>query len=110
VSANARELGFRGADVVAAPVATALAGGPRPGGPFDLVFSDPPYPLDEAALARDLTLLVDRGWLADEALVVVERSGRSPEPTWPAGLRPQREKKYGETRLWYAECAPSRDR
>ena len=41
-----------------------------------------------------------------DALVVVERGSRSPEPTWPRGLEPlpgkRRTKKYGETTLWYA--------
>ena len=72
----------------------------------DLVFLDPPYPLSEAALAHDLALLVEHGWLADDALVVVERGSRSPEPTWPTGITPlagkRRTRKYGETRLWYA--------
>ena len=77
----------------------------RPRASYDVVFSDPPYPLDEEALARDLALLAGNGWLARGALVVVERARRSPEPTWPPGLSPVREKKYGETRLWYAEEA-----
>ena len=42
-----------------------------------------------------------------DALVVVERSRRSPEPGWPADLVPlpgkRRQKKYGETILWLAE-------
>ena len=104
ISGNARELGFREADVVAASVASALTAGPRASyGPYDVVFSDPPYPLDEEALAHDLALLAGNGWLAPGALVVVERARRSPEPTWPAGVTLLREKKYGETRLWYAE-------
>jgi 16S rRNA (guanine966-N2)-methyltransferase len=106
VASNARTLGFREADVVAASVPTVLAGRPR--SPYDVVFSDPPYPLDEEALARDLALLAGNGWLAPDALVVVERASRSPEPTWPAGLTLLREKKYGETRLWYAEAEPDR--
>jgi 16S rRNA (guanine966-N2)-methyltransferase len=40
------------------------------------------------------------------ARVIVERGSRSPEPAWPAGIRPlsgkRRMKKYGETKLWYA--------
>lgn len=75
----------------------------------DLVFLDPPYPLTELDLARDLQSLVDDGWLEQDALVVVERSSRSPEPVWPAGLEPlkgkRRQKKYGETTLWFAEAA-----
>lgn len=103
VASNARELGFREADVVAGSVASVLAGRPR--APYDLVFSDPPYPLDEEALGRDLALLAANGWLAPGSLVVVERAARSPEPVWPAGLSLLRERKYGETRLWYAEEA-----
>jgi len=68
---------------------------------WDLVFLDPPYPLDEPALADVLGKLADH--LAPAAVVVVERSSRSPEPAWPARLERFAEKKYGETRLWFAE-------
>ncbi|MET3718522.1 MULTISPECIES: 16S rRNA (guanine(966)-N(2))-methyltransferase RsmD [unclassified Arthrobacter] len=68
---------------------------------WDLVFLDPPYPLDEPALSAVLAKLADH--LTPAALVVVERSSRSPEPTWPAGLERFAEKKYGETKLWFAE-------
>ena len=78
---------------------------PVPGGSagrtWDLVFMDPPYPLTEEELARTLgkvSLLLEQG-----ATVVVERSSRSAEPTWPDGLEKFAEKKYGETRLWFAE-------
>jgi 16S rRNA (guanine966-N2)-methyltransferase len=68
---------------------------------WDLVFLDPPYPLDEVALSAVLTKLAAH--LAPAAVVVVERSSRSPEPGWPAGLERFAERKYGETRLWFAE-------
>ena len=68
---------------------------------WDLVFLDPPYPLDEVALAAVLRKLAAH--LAPSAVVVVERSSRSPEPEWPAALERFAEKKYGETRLWFAE-------
>ncbi|GAB4005641.1 16S rRNA (guanine(966)-N(2))-methyltransferase RsmD [Nocardioides ultimimeridianus] len=104
---NARTLGSV-AEVAAQPVARFLAQpAPRQ---VDLVFLDPPYPLSEDDLATDLRLLVEHGWLADDALVVVERSRRSPEPSWPAGLEPlpgkRAMKKYGETTLWFAERPP----
>jgi 16S rRNA (guanine966-N2)-methyltransferase len=70
---------------------------------WDLVFLDPPYPLEEAPLLDILASLVPH--LADGAVVVLERSARSPEPVWPAGLERFAEKKYGETRLWYLEPA-----
>ncbi|PVZ57513.1 16S rRNA (guanine(966)-N(2))-methyltransferase RsmD [Arthrobacter sp. H-02-3] len=68
---------------------------------WDLVFLDPPYPLDEPALAAVLAKLVPH--LGEGAVVVVERSSRSPEPEWPDGVERFAEKKYGETRLWFAE-------
>ena len=57
-----------------------------PAAPYDLVFSDPPYPLVDTEVADDLALLVEHGWLATDALVVVERGSRSPEPAWPTGI------------------------
>ena len=68
---------------------------------WDLVFLDPPYPLDEPALSAVLAKL--NAHLAPAAVVVVERSSRSPEPEWPEGMERFAEKKYGETRLWFAE-------
>ena len=72
-----------------------------PGDTWDLVFVDPPYPLEEEALAAVLQKL--SAHLAPAAVVVVERSSRSPEPQWPDALARFAEKKYGETRLWFAE-------
>lgn len=109
VRANAAAVGCDVAEVLARSVASALA--TAPAAPYDLVFSDPPYPLEDAALAADLAALVAHGWLAEDALVVVERSRRSPEPDWPGGLTPlpgkRRLKKYGETHLWFAEATDS---
>lgn len=77
-------------------------------GPWDLVLADPPYPLGEAELTGVLTGLV--GKLGSGAVVVIERSSRSPEPAWPAGLRLLERAKHGETMLWYAEAdEPSED-
>jgi 16S rRNA (guanine966-N2)-methyltransferase len=100
---NARALGFAKADVVAAPVAGTL--GRPPAAPYDVAFLDPPYPLTEDELAGDLRGLDQQGWLVPGAMLVVERSSRSPEPTWPRGIRRKRSKRYGETTLWYGHAA-----
>lgn len=71
-------------------------------GPWDLVLADPPYPLGETELTDVLAGL--SGKLGPGAVVVIERSSRSPEPTWPAGLRRLERAKHGETMLWYAEA------
>lgn len=67
---------------------------------FDVVFIDPPYDLSDSELAQNLTALAPL--LAGDALVIVERSSRSPEPVWGAGLELDRRKDYGDTTVWYA--------
>lgn len=101
--ANTRALGLRGVRTVTAKVATFLAG--PAGAPVDLVLIDPPYDVDEAGIVAMLEPLArtEDPWLAPGAVVVLERSSRSPEPSWPAGLRRFSEKKYGETVVWFAE-------
>ncbi|WP_026555273.1 16S rRNA (guanine(966)-N(2))-methyltransferase RsmD [Arthrobacter sp. 35W] len=70
---------------------------------WDLVFLDPPYPLDEESLATVLGLLAPA--LKPEAVVVIERSSRSPEPTWPETMELFADRKYGETKIWFAQPA-----
>ena len=103
ISSNAADVGFDKAHVVATSVTAALRRAPT--APYDLVFSDPPYPLSEEAVAEDLSVLASNGWLVPGALVIVERSSRTPEPRWPEGFSDTRAKKYGETTLWYGHAA-----
>jgi 16S rRNA (guanine966-N2)-methyltransferase len=105
IAANAQELGFKRAHVLTKPVATALAGSPA--APYDVAFLDPPYALGEEEVAADLSALVDQEWLVPGAMVVVERGSRGGEPAWPEGLHDSREKRYGETVLWYVHAAQS---
>ncbi|WP_341934615.1 16S rRNA (guanine(966)-N(2))-methyltransferase RsmD [Microbacterium sp. LWO14-1.2] len=73
----------------------------RATGPFDLVFTDPPYDLGDEAMNGDLLALAPL--LAPEALVVIERARRSTPPDLSAaGLELLREKTYGDTTLWWA--------
>lgn len=88
--------------VIAQPVQSYLVGA---AGPFDVVFLDPPYELSAGELVRELTTLVPL--LAPDAVVLVERSSRDPEPGWPAGLELDRRKDYGDTALfWLQPAAP----
>ncbi len=89
-------------DVRSDTVERVLAAGSG-GRPAGLVLLDPPYDVTEGALAAVLTMLVERGWLTPDALVVVERSSRSPEPRWPDGLVREDERRHGETRVWTAQ-------
>lgn len=98
---NAALLGLDGVQVRQAPAAGIVS--VTPNAPMDLVLLDPPYDLPEDDLARVLGLLATRGWLAREAVVVVERSRRAPEPAWPPGLGRIDERRYSDTVLWLAE-------
>ena len=90
--ANAARLALQ-ADVVAQPVERFLAGPPAP---YDLVVLDPPYELDV-----DPVLAALPPWLAEDAVVVVERRRRGPAPAWPPGVVEERSRAYGEAVLWY---------
>ncbi|GAA1242415.1 16S rRNA (guanine(966)-N(2))-methyltransferase RsmD [Microbacterium phyllosphaerae] len=76
----------------------------RTAGPYDLVFSDPPYDLQDEAMTADLVALAPL--LSPDALVIIERARRSTPPDLAeAGLDLIREKTYGDTTLWWAEPA-----
>ena len=103
IRANIATLGVAGARVIGAKVSTVLtAGNQEPG--YDLVFADPPYDVGEEEIALMLALLSGGGWLADGALVVLERSSRSPEPAWVPPVTGVRGRRYGESALWYGRA------
>ena len=106
---NIAELALEGVSVRADTVERALVGGPPSGDErCDLVLADPPYDVTEEALADVLILLVAHRWLSEDAFVVVERSARSPEPRWPQGLDGVGERRYGDTKMWFADFAGPR--
>ena len=70
--------------------------------PWDLVFIDPPYDIDEAIITEILAALSAPGTLAPDGVVVVERPRRAPEPEWPGDWEMLALKKYGDTNVWFA--------
>ncbi|MET8152376.1 16S rRNA (guanine(966)-N(2))-methyltransferase RsmD [Actinoplanes sp. NPDC049668] len=92
------------ARLITGKVAQVLAG-PPDGGPFDIVFADPPYAVDDDEVAEVQWALVAGGWLAEDAVVTFERSTRTAvrgEPLkWVDGITEERSRRYGETTLWY---------
>ncbi len=96
IAANARKAGLR-VETSSAKVESHL-----PAGPWDLVFLDPPYEVDSAALDRVIARLFTPGMLQPQALVVVERSKRSAPPNWPENLEDSWHRHYGETTLYFA--------
>ena len=67
---------------------------------FDVVWADPPYAVGVERLAP--VLEAAQPWLADDGLLVVERSARDLEPVWPAEVGQRWQRRYGETMLYFA--------
>ncbi len=98
ISANIAALKARGVQVRTQPVERFIKQAPAEG--YDVIFLDPPYAFEQAALEELLAVLGSPGWLSERGVVVVERSRRG-QFDWPEGLEALRDKKYGETILWY---------
>jgi 16S rRNA (guanine966-N2)-methyltransferase len=64
-------------------------------GGVGLAFLDPPYDLADDLVEADLAALAPL--LAPDAVVLVERSSRSPVPALPPGLALERSRTYGDT-------------
>jgi len=88
------------ARLVTGRVSHVLAG-PPDGDPYDVVFADPPYAVPDTELAELQYALIANGWLAHEAVIVVERSTRGAALSWVDGITAARSRRYGETTLWY---------
>jgi len=93
--ANVEALGLGGVTRIWRAEATKLGKAPT-GGPFALAFLDPPYGRSLAGPA--LAALVAGGWLARDALCVVEEAAKA-EIVAPAGLTLVDERVYGDTRI-----------
>jgi 16S rRNA (guanine966-N2)-methyltransferase len=104
IKRNIEVVGLAGARVVTDQVGRALRRGPGEARPRQLVFADPPYSAGGDELAEMLELLAGRGWLAPDAVIVVERDARSGPPPWPAEYSQDRSRRYGETTLWYGRA------
>jgi 16S rRNA (guanine(966)-N(2))-methyltransferase RsmD len=66
-------------------------------GPFDLIFSDPPYALRAAQAVLDG--LSSNDLVAPGGRAVLEMDRREPAPNGPAGFAIADERRYGETRV-----------
>jgi 16S rRNA (guanine966-N2)-methyltransferase len=87
-------------------VASFLDVPPPPEAPFDLVLVDPPYDVDEAAIAELLDRLATPGWLSPGATVSIERSVGSPV-VLPKSFRTGWERTFGDTLVIFVEASAS---
>ncbi len=97
--ANARALGFDTVTVRCDRAEDVAKQATSPG--WDVIFVDPPYDVAEDYLAGVFESLVPH--VDQRAIIVIERSARSPEPKLPQQWRLITTKTYGETVIYYAE-------
>jgi 16S rRNA (guanine966-N2)-methyltransferase len=97
---NANALALGDVRVIAAK-AERLATQAPPQDPFDVAFFDPPYSVAPSRLRQVMSHMSASGWFRDSAVLVVERSRRDADWTWPPELNAVQSKRYGETTLWY---------
>jgi 16S rRNA (guanine966-N2)-methyltransferase len=95
-ASNIDTLALSGVELRADSVERTLAAAPPEA--FDIAFLDPPYSEPVEGVVGEL---VTHGWLAQDAVVCVERATREGAPAWPTAITPLRARKYGEGTLWY---------
>jgi 16S rRNA (guanine966-N2)-methyltransferase len=105
IKRNIAVVDLPGARVVRDRVDRALRRGPGEGRPAQLVFADPPYSVGNAELTEMLVELASQGWLAGDAVAVIERDARSAAICWPPGYAEDRSRRYGESVLWYGRAS-----
>jgi 16S rRNA (guanine966-N2)-methyltransferase len=100
---NLAPVGLTGGRIVAGSVPAVVAGAaPQP---FDLVLADPPYATSAEDVQNVVRSLAEHGWLAPEAVVVVERPSREKEWVWPTPLVGLHDRRYGEAQLRYGRSS-----
>ena len=100
---NLAAVGLPGGRVVAGSVPTVVGGAPPT--TFDLVLADPPYATPVEEVVGVLERLSQNGWLAPDAVVVVERSSRDEPFEWPTPIVGLRDRRYGEALLRYGRSS-----
>jgi 16S rRNA (guanine966-N2)-methyltransferase len=81
-----------------------LASQPPGEAPFDLVLADPPYDLTDDAVSAVVRSLGAPGWLADGAVVAIERPVRATVAV-PDGFRACWERTFGDTLVFFVDAA-----
>ncbi|MQA82233.1 MAG: 16S rRNA (guanine(966)-N(2))-methyltransferase RsmD [Streptosporangiales bacterium] len=109
IAANARDIGLDDAVVVSRPVEQVTAAPPA-GGPYDVLFLDPPYPLPAADVRDVVAALLRNGWCATGGVVVVERASRDAPFPWPDDVDPGTSRRYGDATFWYGHAHSAGER
>jgi 16S rRNA (guanine(966)-N(2))-methyltransferase RsmD len=99
VRRNLEELDLTGQSTVERTAALTFLNRAALGGPFDLVFCDPPYDLPGADVDAVVAALAAHGWLSPGATVALERPRAAGTPALPRAWQTRLERAYGDTLL-----------
>ena len=102
VRRNVGDLGADGVEICRGDAFEMARGGAIPGGPFSLLFLDPPYRIEPSQVRSLLEDLAAGGALLPGALVAYEHDRRT-DPSWPEGFEADPVREYGDTVLSLAE-------
>jgi 16S rRNA (guanine966-N2)-methyltransferase len=102
IRAAATQYGASGAEFI---VGDGLAVLTAPGGPYDIVFLDPPFGV--GLLEKALERLAAGNCLAAAAFCYLEQPRRNPLPTLPPGWLVYREGRAGEVGYYLLRAAPA---
>lgn len=94
IKANAATIGMP-LTVVTSSVESFVARGTTTA--FDVVFIDPPYELASSAIEELLASLIEHGFVAEDSVIVIERSARSEPISLPGPLTEADLRAHGET-------------
>ena len=99
---NIELIGLPGVQLISAGVADLL--NRTASSSFTLVFADPPYDVPASSINALLGGLVQAGWIAVDARVVVERPSSDSASPLPSTWIDFSQRRYGDTTLWYGRA------
>jgi len=70
---------------------------------YDIVYLDPPYDFSDVELYKCLVQLRAGGFLKEDAVIAVERAGKTGSMKWPSGYESIRERNYGQAVIYYGK-------
>ena len=98
MQANLQQCGLQqSASICPVEVSRFVPRGNHGSGPYNIVFCDPPYQLTPKLIA--LIQEWDRGWLADDAVVILEHGRKAEIPSTMGPLVQVKRYDYGDTAL-----------
>lgn len=101
---STRQVGEATMEVAAMEVATWAAS--WRGAPRTMIFADPPYAVDDAALRAVWALMAAHDLIAEDALIAVERPAGSVDPLGDQWEHID-QRRYGDTHVWYGRRSAS---